>query len=151
MKWTEAYATGIERIDEQHKMLFSMSEDYRTALDEGHGERVYGSFLRSLDLYAQAHFRFEEGCMEACRCPAAQVNRQAHDGFVAFVKRFTERHDSDAFDISDAQALTDTLDRWLSDHICRIDLQLRDWIDRPPGSAAPGDAEWPPDPSQPVP
>jgi len=128
MKWSEAYATGVERIDEQHRMLFKLSEDYRSALDEGHGERVYGSLLQSLNLYARSHFKFEEGCMERCHCPAAQTNKDAHAGFVAFLKRFDERFAAGGFNAEDAHTLTDTIDRRLSDHICRIDVQLRDWV-----------------------
>lgn len=125
MKWSEAFATGIPRIDEQHQMLFRMSEDYRIALDEGTGERVYSLFLRALKLYATSHFSYEEGCMDRCRCPAAQSNKEAHAGFIAFVKRFDERYDAEGFLPADAQSLTEALDRWLADHIGRIDIQLR--------------------------
>ena len=40
MKWSEAFATGVSRIDDQHKMLFAMAADFRDALDESRGERV---------------------------------------------------------------------------------------------------------------
>jgi hemerythrin len=41
MKWSDEYSTGVERIDNQHKMLFRMSEDFRTSLDDGLGDRIY--------------------------------------------------------------------------------------------------------------
>lgn len=125
MKWSDSYATGIARIDEQHKMLFQMSEDYRLALDEGTGQRVYALFLRALKLYASSHFSYEEGCMDRCRCAAAKSNREAHAGFIEFVKRHDTRYEADGFARADALALTETLDRWLADHIGRIDIQLR--------------------------
>jgi hemerythrin len=128
MKWSEDYATGVERIDEQHKMLFQMVEDFGTALDQGQGQRVYQSFLESLDLYARSHFRYEEGCMVKCHCPAAEGNKTAHDRFMAMLIRFTQRHASNGYDAGDARELTDTIDRWLADHICRIDVQLRDYV-----------------------
>ncbi|MFT7463796.1 MAG: hemerythrin [Pseudohongiellaceae bacterium] len=40
MEWKEAYATGVERIDEQHKSLFGMAADFGKALEEGAGELV---------------------------------------------------------------------------------------------------------------
>jgi len=35
MKWSDDYATGIERIDEQHKTIFRMAEDFGAALATG--------------------------------------------------------------------------------------------------------------------
>lgn len=125
MQWSEAYSTGIARIDDQHKMLFQMADSFRAALDEGKGHGVYGGLLTSLDLYVRSHFAYEEGCMARDFCPAAQVNADAHRGFIAFLHRFHERFASSGFVLADARELVDTIDAWLVDHICRIDVQLR--------------------------
>jgi len=90
VKWSRAYATGIDFIDEQHKMLFKMSEDYHHALAEGRGDRVYGLMLQSLTRYARAHFEIEEQCMERYRCPAAAQNREAHRQFMETLAEFQE-------------------------------------------------------------
>ena len=125
MKWSEKYATGIAQVDDQHKMLFRMSEDFRTALDEGKGEGVYGSLLHSLDLYVRTHFRYEEGCMEKYACPAAELNRDAHRRFVEMLSGFQERFASGGFDRTDSRELVDLLDRWLDGHIGNLDVQLK--------------------------
>ena len=131
MKWSDAYATGVHRIDEQHKMLFKMAEDFGAALSDGAGERVYDSFLNSLSLYASSHFRFEEGCMDTCRCPAAGVNREAHARFIEFAAQFRERHDTSGFDAAEARHLAESIESWLTDHICKIDVQLKDAMYEP--------------------
>lgn len=131
MKWSEAYATGVAAIDDQHKMIFKMAEDFRAALDEGRGQRVYDGFLASLDLYARTHFRFEEDCMERYRCPIAQKNKQAHTKFVEMLGRFQHRYTADGFDRGDARDFVNIIDEWLADHICRIDLQIKDHIVNP--------------------
>lgn len=128
MKWSAKYATGVERIDKQHKMLFRMSGDFREALDEGHGEHVYGGLLESLGAYARAHFGFEEGCMERSQCPAAQQNKRAHVKFVAALSELQERYKAVGFDHLDAQRLVDFIDQWLAEHICGIDLQMKEHI-----------------------
>jgi hemerythrin len=125
MQWSDAYSTGIARIDDQHKMLFQMADSFRLALDEGKGGGVYQGLLHSLDLYVRTHFAFEEGCMARHFCPAASINQEAHRGFIDFLKRFHERHAVAGFVPEDARELVDTLDRWLVDHICRIDVQLK--------------------------
>jgi len=125
MQWSEAYSTGIAQIDDQHKMLFQMSDSFRSALDEGKGGLVYGGLLNSLDLYVRSHFAYEEGCMARHFCPAAKLNQDAHQGFITFLKRFHERHAAAGFVQEDARELVDTIDSWLVDHICRIDVQLK--------------------------
>ena len=132
MRWSEAYSTGVERIDEQHKMLFRMSEDFRAAFDEGRGARVYANLLESLDLYTRSHFGLEERCMAACHCPAARRNSTAHAGFIEMVGDFQTRHATHGYDGRDAHQLVDFVDRWLSSHIAGIDVELRDSATRLP-------------------
>ena len=131
MKWSIKYATGVERIDTQHKRLFQMSEDFRDALDEGRGGRVYGLLLDSLNLtgYARAHFGIEEECMEQCRCPAANENSVAHVKFVEVLAGFHKRNVERGFDRAEAQCLVDFVDQWLADHIGRIDVQLKPCVE----------------------
>lgn len=125
MKWSEQFATGITRIDDQHKALFEMSESFRDALNERGGERVYGDLLESLAAYARAHFGFEERCMEQCRCAAAQENIHAHSRFLQGLSLFKERYAITGFERADAQRLVEFFDSWIADHICRIDIQLK--------------------------
>lgn len=128
MKWSESYATGISRIDDQHKMLFVMAEDFRAALDESRGERVYAGLLQSLELYVVTHFAYEEGCMARYVCPVAADNKAAHLRFMTILQEFNARHAARGFDPVDARDLVDTLEGWLANHICRIDVKLRPWV-----------------------
>jgi len=125
MQWSERFATGNERLDRQHRRLFEMSEDYRSALAEGGGERVYYQLIASLEAYARGHFGIEEQCMEAYRCPVAEINHQAHTDFLASLDQYRQRYRTTGFTYEDAQSLVDFLDNWLADHIGRIDTQLR--------------------------
>ena len=125
MKWSDAFATGIQQIDDQHKMIFRMAEDYRAALDEGNGEGVYGNLLESLDLYVRTHFGYEEACMARFVCPAAKVNAEAHAKFVEALSRFKETYAGKGFDPTEARNLVDTIDLWLVNHIGRVDSQLK--------------------------
>jgi hemerythrin-like metal-binding protein len=125
MKWSDEFATGDAHIDDQHKMLFQMAEDFQAALDDGMGEHVYSEFLGSLDLYARTHFGFEEGLMDRYQCPASLRNREAHARFVEVLSGFQQRYTLKGFDRGDALALVGTLERWLANHISRLDVQLR--------------------------
>ncbi len=131
MRWSDEYAIGIERIDNQHKMIFKMAEDFREALDAGLGKSVYGNLLQSLDLYVRSHFGFEERCMDEYRCPMAQRNRDAHLRFVEALSGYKRQYETGDFDSADARNLVDTVDQWLLDHICRIDVHLKQCVQKP--------------------
>ena len=125
MQWTERFATGVHALDEQHKTLFKMSEDYRTSLEEGRGERLYSMVLDSLAAYAAAHFGMEEQCMFRYQCPVAEQNHLAHAQFVDVLKSFQTRYAAAGFSLTDANQLVDFVDNWLAYHIGRIDVQLK--------------------------
>jgi hemerythrin len=133
MRWSDEYATGLERIDDQHKMIFRMAEDFRAALNVGQGERVYGGLLQSLDRYILSHFGFEEECMDRYHCPAAQGNREAHARFAEVLAGFRQRYQVSGFDPVDARNFVDTVDQWLADHICGIDVHLKPCVEKSQG------------------
>jgi|CXWL01.1.fsa_nt_gi hemerythrin-like metal-binding protein len=128
MKWSDTFATGVRRIDDQHKMLFAMAADFRAALDESRGERVYAGLLQSLELYVVTHFSYEEGCMARFVCPVAADNKAAHLRFMAILNDFNSRFAAHGYDAVDARNLVDTLEGWLANHICQIDVKMRPWV-----------------------
>ncbi len=130
MQWKEEYATGVDRIDEDHKMIFKMAEDFRAALDDGVGRAIYSTLLDNLHLYCRGHFGFEEQCMHEHRCPAAQKNKMAHASFLEALAGFQQRYSDYGYDASEARRLTDTVDRWLAEHICKVDIHLKRCVTR---------------------
>ncbi len=131
MKWSDKYATGVERIDDDHKMIFKMSEDFRAALDEGSGDAIYSTALEILRQYCHGHFDFEEQCMNRYRCPAAEKNKKAHEYFLETLSGFQQRYAANGFDDTEAWRLVDTVDKWLDNHICHIDVHLKRCVTRP--------------------
>lgn len=125
MKWSDDYATGIERIDDQHKWIFRVADDFRSALEDGQGERTYGVLLRFLQGYIRSHFGFEERCMAEYHCPAARANHQAHVEFTETLDDFSRRYAGGGFRVEDARELVDTLERWFASHIAHVDVRLR--------------------------
>jgi len=125
MKWSEDYATGVEQIDKDHQMIFQMSEDFRTALDEGLGCEVYSVMLGNLSAYCRGHFSFEERCMTEHKCPVAQKNKAAHKKFMQTLSGFQQRYATQGYNHVDGRLLVDTVDQWLDSHICRIDIHLK--------------------------
>jgi len=128
MLWKDEYSTGVESIDEQHKTIFRITEDFREALQEGGGQRTYDIVLESLEVYCQGHFKFEEACMTEHRCPVAAENEDAHVKFRDVLEGFRTRYQAAGYDRPEAYRLMDTIDQWLAEHICRIDVHLRNCV-----------------------
>jgi len=128
MKWRPEYATGIEQVDEQHRAIFKIADDFQEALDAGLGEHNYKTVLDFLNKYIRAHFGFEETCMARFHCPAAKQNQRAHAQFITIIEDFTQRYALRGYVMADAKALTATVNGWLDSHICGIDVQLRDSV-----------------------
>ena len=130
--WSNAYATGIQSIDEQHRMIFRMTNEFHAVL-ETDGQATYEKLLNALESYARAHFRLEEECMVRYRCPVADQNKQAHGRFIQILADMRERYSIIGFDRKDAQELIGLLEEWLVNHICKVDVQLKQIVGKSAG------------------
>ncbi len=128
MKWDDKYAIGIQRVDKQHRMIFRAAEDFRDALDGGSGERTYAIFLNFLDDYCEKHFKTEEQYMEENHCPVAQKNKDEHSIFLVTIHDYQQRLKDCGYMDSSARELLNLIDQWINDHICQIDIQLKDYV-----------------------
>ena len=130
MKWKEKYATGVEHIDNQHKMIFKISEDFSEALEDGKGENIYEIMLSILESYTLAHFKFEKKHMNEHRCSLSQQNKNAHQHFMENIREYKIRYESFGFEESKAFELVDKIDSWLDSHICTIDVYSKKCVEK---------------------
>jgi len=126
MKWKDKYAIGIKRVDEQHRMIFRVTETSGMLSTGGSGERTYAIFLNFLDDYCEKHFKAEEQYMEENHCPVAQKNKDEHSIFRATIHDYQQRLKDSGYMDSSARELLNLIDQWINNHICRIDIQLKD-------------------------
>ena len=126
--WISDFETGIASIDRQHQKLFdhiNRLESYIN-LNIFEGEDIEELF-RFLTDYVVMHFSHEEFCMKNASCPVAKKNKLAHN---MFIKTFNELKDeywnSDSETrVSVIQKLQRITEDWLTNHICKIDIQLK--------------------------
>lgn len=131
--WNEdRMATGVASIDEQHRELIRSLNELHHAYLAGAKREDIQKILRFLGRYVETHFRHEEGLMEQFKCPLRHENRLAHARFLGeyheLVANFSLERDPDQM----AAEIINMAARWLSSHICRLDVSLRD---RPPEPA----------------
>lgn len=127
--WSEKFATGQPKIDEQHRLLIMYvnrleallvemepTADYRERMEE---------FLRFLEGYIDSHFSYEEQCMESYRCPAHEKNRRAHEQFRETFVRFRERFGQEGSRMELIVELNQNISNWIEGHILAVDTTLR--------------------------
>ena len=130
MEWSDRFATGFKRVDDAHRHIFRSVADFRDAVLDGRGSRVFAGFLDFLGKYVRAHFEHEEQCMATHNCPVAPQNVRAHARLIEELTRFQTEFATIGFTSQAALDLLAFIDAWLSDHICAIDIKLRDVRDR---------------------
>jgi hemerythrin len=130
--WTEQFATGSPTIDEQHRQLIRHLNQFESLLVHTNPTPEHVAeiirFLDFLENYVDAHFSYEEQCMESHRCPAHQRNQQAHQNFKQLFQRFKVRSQKEGFRVGMLVELNQTINVWIQDHILRVDVELKPCI-----------------------
>lgn len=129
IKWNDVFTTKNDSIDDQHKKLFEMINDFEKMVREGQAEKGAAEALEFLGKYVQYHFSFEEKLMDEKQCPSAEENKESHAKFLNVYAEFQQRFEKDGYNDAWALELLKTIQDWLIHHICGIDVQLKYCVD----------------------
>lgn len=113
LEWTNALATGIEVIDNQHMRIVEMINQLDDAI-AGHDNTVVGEVIENLIDYTLSHFAFEESLMEDAGYEFLRAHKRVHELFVKRVSEYRMRFTAGE-DV--AGELNGLLSRWLFNHI----------------------------------
>ena len=127
IEWNaERMATGLPEVDAQHQEWIRRINEFDNAVVNRQGHKAILSALDFLTQYSETHFASEEASMARLKSPALAANRAAHNEFrrkLAEIKGWVNREGASMVEVI---ALQGTLEDWLVNHICTIDVQLRD-------------------------
>ena len=126
--WTDdKYATGVEKIDEQHKRLFKLINKLEEEVEKPELDTMQiKKLIVFLGSYTKAHFGYEEDCMFRNKCPLYKKNEDAHKKFMDFYKDVRKESEEKGISKELAKKLYETSGSWLVNHIGKIDTHLRD-------------------------
>ncbi len=125
IEWKDAYATGNISIDKQHRLLFDFFNDFEQLIGEGKGILYLNKCFPMLEAYAQAHFKFEERCMQEHHCPVAHKNVMAHQLFIEKVEEYKKIFQSGQVEDDFFLDMHQFLENWIKGHIIGIDVHLK--------------------------
>jgi len=126
IQWTEELATGIARIDAQHRDLYAQVASLHEAMRTNQLDRV-PAVLDGLQRYALEHFATEEREMAERGYPRLAQHRVLHG---IFVDEFLRQRAmlSDSVTLSGVVSLSVWLTDWLREHVRKEDGQLAEFI-----------------------
>ncbi|AWK51411.1 bacteriohemerythrin [Clostridium beijerinckii] len=122
-EFKEEYKTGIDFIDEQHKVLFEIADKTYNLLKNDFALDKYDkivALIEELQNYTVFHFNAEEEYMKSIHYKRMFTQKIEHDAFVKRIKDVDFKkidHNQDDYIISILQLLND----WLTGHIFEND------------------------------
>ena len=120
--WTDELSVGNQFIDDDHKKLIKLVNDFHDAMEQGRGNEVIGKVLNNLIIYTKQHFKREEDEMQRIKYQRLLAHQLEHD---KLIKEVTELQNNFAggkamLSIKVSKFLRD----WLLTHILQTDKLL---------------------------
>jgi len=129
IEWDEkTMATGVPEVDNQHKEWISRFNEFEKAIVINNGEQACSDTLLFFLRYTDTHFRFEENIMDLYHCPARYVNKQEHQRFKAWIEELVYKTWPLGALPEDVVKLEQEMVDWLKNHICTVDVKLRESV-----------------------
>ena len=117
--WTEKLALGIDKIDDQHKKLVSLTNQLHRAMKAQAGIKEAGKILDDLAEYTLYHFEFEEKLFDKYGYSEREEHKKYHRTLVDSVVTFQKDFKSGKAGLT--MELMLFLTNWLKDHIMKTD------------------------------
>ncbi len=126
ISWSEEMELGIPEIDQQHRKLVDMLNEFYHELEEGHREEAVKHFLKELEDYLRYHFEYEESLLQRVGYPDTANHRRTHEMFKKLYREEVEK-----FLKGDRKALRELVAftlSWLYTHIMKTDRKYANYM-----------------------
>lgn len=126
VRWKEDLSVNIASIDEQHKELFRLINDFYNGIVNQMGKSAMQKVIAELETYVITHFASEEKMMITAGYPAFVEHKAEHEKFIATVADFKKRFNDGRLLLS--LEVTAFIKNWITDHIQKTDHQYKGQI-----------------------
>lgn len=126
VRWQDRFLVGDETIDNDHKTLFRMINEFYDAFTYSRKRSDLNRILIKLVNYSEEHFQREERIMADHGFPATEEHHKVHEELYEMIFTLNKRLETDPAPL-DRDAVS-FLKHWLVDHILKHDLALGDFL-----------------------
>ena len=126
--WEPEFEINVKDIDEQHRYMVALINDFYEALKSGKGKEVLGRLLKDLIAYAKDHFACEERLMVESGYPGYAAHKSEHDDLARRVRELDEDYRN--YGKALAVKVGVFLREWLMKHVLASDLEFGRHLNR---------------------
>jgi hemerythrin-like metal-binding protein len=127
--WNKHLSVGIDTLDDDHKALFAIIEQYRLAILNNVKHPPIQKLFENLQHYVHFHFSREEAILRKTNYPDTAKHIEAHRLFASELNRFKQLY-SDLPSLFPHEAMLGFLNEWLINHISTDDKNYIDYLDK---------------------
>lgn len=128
LEWNDKYSVGVVSIDEQHRRLFQIINDFNNEINKSGVSKLitFKHTASKVVEYVKYHFSWEEELMQKTDYPGYAKQKTEHN---AFIKELLE--DAARFDDRNPKSATRFLNflvGWVQHHIVHLDRDLGQYL-----------------------
>ncbi len=127
IKWSDEYSIGIDYIDQDHKKLVNLLNQFSIAYDYAQCEDFEREALDDLVNYTMYHFKREEKLMADYGYPGLVEHQEEHHAMIDTINDYVKIYNKEGHD--SLKQVTNLLTYWLINHIQESDKQYRDYLE----------------------
>ncbi|MBL4899005.1 MAG: hemerythrin family protein [Colwellia sp.] len=121
IQWTPEYSVGNKEMDEQHKTLFIMINEFFHQEDR----KAVIKLFNSLTTYVDIHFKAEENLLRQINYPKTAEHIKKHDQLKDKFHLLEQKLDSYNMDLH--HKISTFLYNWLTSHILKSDMDYKSY------------------------
>lgn len=121
MTWNDSLSVKIDSIDNQHKKLIEMINDFYDNVSKRSNDELISKLVNGMKTYTLMHFRTEERYMQQFNYPNYEQHKKEHDAFISKVNELEEKIKKGTAILS--FEITTFLKDWIKKHIQEEDKQ----------------------------
>lgn len=124
LSWSEDYSVHVSAIDNEHRLLISLINDFGQAMDtqENVQVQIVGDTLERLSRYIYRHFESEERFLLFNNYPEFDTHKSEHTELLGRLERFVARFTLEKRAVNEQMLLF--LKDWLVRHIILHDCKF---------------------------
>jgi hemerythrin len=119
IEWSPNLSVGVDEMDQQHRKLISLVNQFHDALKAGKGDDASKGILVQLVQYTHTHFAAEEQLQARYGYPEFAAHKKLHAELLAQVNQMVDK--IKAGKMVSAVSIANFLKDWLTKHILGAD------------------------------